>query len=165
MKVLNFGCGDVIHQWCVNADIQKGKEVDYSFDFNKKPYPFKDNTFSLVIAENILEHLDDLNLVVNELWRICKHEASIFIDVPYYNSYNSFSDPTHKHYLHEESLRILFEGAEYDLKGKKRFEIDDIELTPIPFFKFVPMRILKPLSHFIPNLISNVKMTVSVIKQ
>lgn len=31
---LNFGCGNKIKEGYVNVDIQKGKNIDKSFDFN-----------------------------------------------------------------------------------------------------------------------------------
>ena len=40
---LNFGCGPEIMKGYVNMDILKLSGVDVVHNFNKFPYPFKDN--------------------------------------------------------------------------------------------------------------------------
>jgi len=72
MKKLNFGCGEDIRTGWDNVDIQKSQKVQKSFDFNKFPYPIKDDTYDYVWSRSVLEHLDEPDKVLHELWRICK---------------------------------------------------------------------------------------------
>jgi predicted SAM-dependent methyltransferase len=60
MTKLNFGCGEEIMEGFVNMDILKLEGVDVAHDFNKFPYPFKDNEFDEIYTSHVLEHLEDL---------------------------------------------------------------------------------------------------------
>ena len=93
---LNIGCGVNPEERSINLDMYKLKGVDVVHNLNDYPYPFKDNTFKEVFADNVLEHLDDLNKVLNELSRICKNGAILDIIVPLAPTMFAFRDPTHK---------------------------------------------------------------------
>lgn len=96
MKKLNFGCGPDIKEGYVNMDLLKLPGVEVVHDFNKFPYPFRDNEFDEVYTSHVLEHLDDLPKVLSELSRICKKGAKIIIRVPHFSCGVSYRDPTHK---------------------------------------------------------------------
>lgn len=93
---LNFGSGNLIKEGFVNADIVNYKGVDKVFDFNKYPYPFKENTFDYIYCSHILEHLDDFHKVIMELHRISKSNAVIEIFTPYFFSTKYAGEPDHK---------------------------------------------------------------------
>ena len=93
MKLL-VGCGRHHREGYVNLDIAKMPGVDVVHDLDKFPYPFKDNTFSEIVAEHVLEHLADLMSVMREFHRISKQGGIIKIVVPYYHSHGAFQDPT-----------------------------------------------------------------------
>ncbi len=95
-KKLNFGCGDEILKGFVNVDNVPLKGVDVVHDFNKFPYPFKNNEFDFIFTSHVLEHLDDLQKVLIELKRISKPGARISIRVPHFSCGVSYRDPTHK---------------------------------------------------------------------
>ncbi|GIU68450.1 MAG: hypothetical protein KatS3mg093_337 [Candidatus Parcubacteria bacterium] len=93
---LNLGCGkDVLEGW-INCDIIKTKGVNKVFDLNKFPYPFKTNSVDEVRMFHILEHLDDPDKVIRELWRICKGGAKVEIRVPHFSSPLAWGDLTHR---------------------------------------------------------------------
>ncbi len=94
---LNLGSGIKPLEGYCNLD--KFYDCDLQHDLNNYPYPFLDNSVKKIIAENILEHLDDLPKTLKEIHRICLVGADIYIEVPYYKSYNSYQDPTHKQYF------------------------------------------------------------------
>ena len=80
-KKLNFGSGKKKMKGYVNADIHG---ADVNFDFNKFPYPFKDDTFDYIYACHTIEHLENLFRVFEELHRICKDGATIEIISPFW---------------------------------------------------------------------------------
>ena len=128
---LNFGCGKDIKRGWVNVDIQKGEGIDKSFDFNKFPYPFKDNTFDYILVDNVLEHLDDPRKVVEELWRISKPDAIIEVKVPYYHSAGAYNDIGHKHFFNKRTLEILFcPERSYAVTYQRKFKIIELKLLP-----------------------------------
>ncbi|MEM4245321.1 MAG: methyltransferase domain-containing protein [Candidatus Nanoarchaeia archaeon] len=93
---LNIGCGKKIMPGFINLDMCKGEGVDVVHNLNKFPYPFKDNTFKYINAEQVLEHLDNLPRTMEEIHRISKPEAIVHIGVPYFRSESAFVDPTHR---------------------------------------------------------------------
>ncbi|PQP33286.1 hypothetical protein C6A36_00040 [Desulfobacteraceae bacterium SEEP-SAG10] len=166
-KYLNFGCGLKIKNatgW-INADIQSGKGIDVSFDFNKFPYPFKDNSFKYIIADNVLEHLIDPIAVVNELWRIADSESLIHVIVPYWNAKCAYNDVTHLHFFNERAVELLFDvNTSYLQDVNKKFEILELILVPSNKCKFLPSVIRNSLSVYLCNIIRAIDVKVSVIK-
>src|SRR3989344_3463022 len=75
IKKLNFGCGPEIMKGYVNMDILKLQGVDVVHNFNKFPYPFKDNEFDEIYTSHVLEHLDDLIKVMTE-FKIIKRKLN-----------------------------------------------------------------------------------------
>lgn len=96
-KKLNVGCGANIKKGFINLDKVKLSGVNVVHDLNKFPWPFKDNEFDFINAEQIIEHLNDIPYVLRELWRISKKRAIIKIGVPHYASSGAWFDLTHKH--------------------------------------------------------------------
>ena len=112
---LNFGCGPEIMKGYVNMDILKLQGVDVVHNFNKFPYPFKDNEFDEIYTSHVLEHLDDLIKVMTELKRICKPGAKIKIRVPHFSCGVSYRDPTHKRLFSYFTFDYFTDECFYDL--------------------------------------------------
>ncbi len=99
-KILDVGCGNHKVPGATGVDFLKIPGVDIVHDLNKFPYPFKENTFDVIYANQVLEHLDaDLDRILFELCRICKPGGKIKITVPHALSVGAFSDPTHKRFF------------------------------------------------------------------
>lgn len=145
MKLLNLGCGMDKIKGAVNLDVSPHVHPDVIWDLNIFPYPFEDEEFDIVLAKQILEHLDDLVKVMNELWRILKPRGILRIWTPHFAHRDSYTDPTHKHFFalhtfdywddsttlgkrlsHERGVRTNFKI----LKTKLHF---DKQLQPIVF--------------------------------
>lgn len=104
MKVLDVGCGEYKISGAVGLDNQTfpdkpGHNVDVVHDLNKTPWPFKDETFDLVVSTHCIEHLEYVPSVMNEIHRIAKKGGRIVIQVPYFRSVLAFSDPTHRNFF------------------------------------------------------------------
>lgn len=96
---LNLGCGNDAKDGYVNVDKFAFKGADIIWDMNKTPFPFKENSFSEIIMNHVLEHVEDVPKTMEEVWRISKPGALIFIGVPYFTGINAVKDPTHKHFF------------------------------------------------------------------
>src|SRR5271157_5549639 len=48
-------------------------------DFNTRPLPFSDNAFSLVVCEQVIEHLHNTTFFISELYRILKIGGSLLL--------------------------------------------------------------------------------------
>lgn len=60
--------------------------------------PFEANQFDLVTAFDVVEHVDDHQKAVEELWRVCKPGGSIAITVPAYQFLWSPHDEINHHF-------------------------------------------------------------------
>lgn len=163
MKKLNFGCGTDIKEGWDNVDIQKDKSLTKSFDFDKFPYPIKDNSYDYVYTRNVLEHLKSPDQSLNELWRVCKSNAIIEISVPYYNNKGAYSDMQHKHYF-SDSTFICFVNEEKKINKKRKFEIIEIKLIPTNVGKLFPKIIRNKIAIFIGGMIAQVEVRLKVKK-
>lgn len=116
MKRLNLGCGNKILEGYINLDV-----IDYGgnliHDLNSFPYPFEDNTFDEILASHILEHLQNFNKVITELYRISKPNAIINVYAPFFLNTKYFGDPDHKIPF---SIRT-FDNYEYIENKKLKF--------------------------------------------
>ncbi len=72
LRKLNVGCGLDIRPGWTNLDV-----VDYGgnqiVDINRYPWPFPENHFE---CSHILEHLNNFNAAVTELYRVAKPDAT-----------------------------------------------------------------------------------------
>ncbi len=99
MKTLDLGCGKKKQKGAIGIDISRETDADIIHDLNIFPYPFADNEFDYIYADNIIEHLGSVVKVMEELHRITKHGATIKIIVPFFRSIYACIDPTHEHFF------------------------------------------------------------------
>src|SRR3989339_787058 len=135
---LNLGCGRDIRKGYVNLDSAPLKGVDAVHDMDKFPYPFKDNQFTEVIANHVLEHVQNLMKVMQELSRICKPNAIIKVRVPFYHSHGAFQDPTHKIFFTMDTFDYFTHSTFFDYYAKAKFVIVKREPIPTSIGKLVP---------------------------
>ena len=102
---INLGCGRLKGKGEIGVDIMpytdnKGNQiVDIVRDVEKRGLPFCDNSAELIIADNVLEHFDDLEFVLNECHRVLHRGGVLQGVVPNAGSDGSFRDPTHKRFF------------------------------------------------------------------
>ncbi len=80
--------------------------------------PFKDSSFDIVCAFDVIEHIEDDQKGVDEMMRVCKQDAHIFVTVPAYMSLWSDHDIINHHFrrytiaqlksLFKKSGKIIF---------------------------------------------------------
>ncbi|PCH67038.1 MAG: hypothetical protein COC01_06680 [Bacteroidetes bacterium] len=92
---LNLGCGHDIKKGWINHDLVQLPGVDKVHDLQQFPWPWDDGEFEEVYMKDVLEHLPDTIQSMEEIYRIAKPGAKIFIGVPYWNSWEAVTDPTH----------------------------------------------------------------------
>jgi predicted SAM-dependent methyltransferase len=114
MKKLNMWCGNDIFPWYLNRDIIKLPWVDEVYDFEKFPYPFKDNEFDEIYCSHVLEHMNNLWKVMEEFNRIGKKWCKIKVKVPYFASPNARWDYTHKRTFNTNTFNYFHENCYYN---------------------------------------------------
>lgn len=97
MSILNLGCGNKLVPDALNHDLRKHRpEIDVAWDLNDLPWPWEDESFDLIVARAVLEHLR-INLIesVNECWRLLRPGGRMYLKLPHWKSEISHLDPTH----------------------------------------------------------------------
>jgi len=95
LKVLDLGCGrgDFSKILAAKNDVYAVDIMDYSKNFKNtnikffrcdvsKGLPFKNDFFDVILANEVLEHLTNLDLVINEIYRTLKADGKLIADVP-----------------------------------------------------------------------------------
>jgi len=109
MRILDLGCGKnkfkaKENDTVVGADLLQLPDVDVIHNFEKFPWPYKTSKFDLIICSHVLEHLNDIAMTMEEIWRISKPDAIIKIISPYFANYRAYTDPSHKRFFTSESF-------------------------------------------------------------
>ena len=151
-RILNLGCGEDYLPGAVNVD-QFANKVDIRHDLNRIPYPFAEGEFDAIRCMNIIEHLDDVIMVMQELHRIGRSGCTITIRVPHFRSACLYEDITHRHGFAWRSFDIFSgESTVYGEYTLHRFRIKSRAYTP---YKLpILYRLLSKMPLLTDNLIS-----------
>ena len=68
-------------------------------------------SFDAAVLVEVIEHLDEVVKVVEEIYRIAKNGAKVFITTSHFTSVDSFTDPTHKHFFTSSTFDYFIPGA------------------------------------------------------
>ena len=147
--LLNAGCGTGItssllskQTKVMNVDISE-RAIKYSLKRKNTNHvicdcsvlPFKGNTFDTIIADNVIEHIDNDFSVINEFERTLKSDGVIIFSVPTYNFLWTLHDDFahHKRRYDKNTIKDLIGIS--DLKIKRIFYWNSILFLPIVLFK------------------------------
>ncbi|MES2662044.1 MAG: class I SAM-dependent methyltransferase [Pseudomonadota bacterium] len=90
IKVLDFGCGMKPFAYIFEGvseykgiDVYPGEFVDVVYD--GKEIPFPDEYFDIIFSTSVLEHVENLNMSLQEISRILKKDGTFVSVVPFIN--------------------------------------------------------------------------------
>jgi SAM-dependent methyltransferase len=162
---LNVGCGRDVRPGWVNLDVAPLPGVDVVHDLASFPWPFTDGQFERIELIHVLEHLPDTVAAMNELHRIARPGGRVTVRVPYWNSPDSISDPTHRRFFNEHTFdffdpgrrhgqeRSYYATARFSIKGM-RFYTRVIQGLPYLPVSWAPLRaVLSFLARFLGGVI------------
>lgn len=111
---LYLGAGIKRLEGYTHVDIEDASGVDLVYDLNVRPWPWRDDSVSMIVAEDVVEHLS-INLIefCNEAWRVLASGGELFVRTPHYKGESSFIDPTHRWHLDERAFHYLDPGTEW----------------------------------------------------
>ena len=87
LKILDLGCGYKPFQplfpndWYCGVDISLNSFADVIADNHN--LPFKDNIFDIIIISEVLEHCDNEYRIINEMRRVAKNKALVYLTLPF----------------------------------------------------------------------------------
>lgn len=120
---LNMGCGfkKLENHW--NVDAEPGCNPDQVLDFEQTPWPYEDNFFDKINADNILEHLGQtprvFTNIIKEMYRISKPGAEWFVNVPHHRCDLFWDDYTHIRILTPKTFRMFDQQNNVDSIKKR----------------------------------------------
>jgi len=141
MKRLNVGCGRDYRQGWINIDYDKKIKADKYFDLRDK-FPFKDNCFDYILAQDVLEHFtkEDAKSFLAECGRILKvggkikvrthnitqiikqfkNDPEVLIKFIYGNTSSNCELGSHKYAYTSKTLSKTLERAGFEVLGIKK---------------------------------------------
>lgn len=131
-RVLNLGSGRKIVAGAVNVDWTRDLGADLVHDLNQRPWPLPDDHFDEVLANDVVEHLDDVIEAFEEIHRVCRDGAVIRVTVPHFSCANAFTDPTHRHYFGYFSFDYLTGGNELSYYTRVKFRKRSVQMIFYP---------------------------------
>ena len=138
-KCLNLGSGlapKAGEEW-VNLDYNADYIPPAKYGVNgvvadlESPLPFKDNTFSFILANHILEHIKNYEQLMCEIYRVLKIGGRLIIRVPYAFCRAAIADPSHvRQFVPESFFHFLPDniGPVANRKFWGTFKLIDLEI-------------------------------------
>ena len=138
MDILHLGAGRRKIRGAVTVDINPCLAPTLVWDLNRVPYPLPDNSFDAIVCHHVLEHLDNVVAVMEEIHRLGRPGARVFIRTPHFSSWQYYTDPTHRHPFAARSFDYFVEGTAlhaYDYSSarfrKRRVALDTQPRDPV----------------------------------
>jgi hypothetical protein len=123
---LNLGCGykKLYDHW--NVDIEPRANPDQVVDLEITPWPWPDDFFKKITADNILEHLGQsprvFTQIIKEMYRVSADQAEWFICVPHHRCDLFWDDYTHVRPLSAKTFQMFDQKINFDTIERKLSE-------------------------------------------
>ena len=148
---LNLGCGykKLYDHW--NVDVEPRCNPDQVWDLDTTPWPWEDNFFNRITADNILEHLGQnprvFTEIIKEMYRVSQDRAEWFICVPHHRCDLFWDDYTHVRPLSAKTFQMFDQKINFSTIERKLsestfgiyhnidLEIYDVNYNIIPYWR------------------------------
>lgn len=104
--LLDVGCGANKQPGAFGMDVRPVHGVDLVWDLTQTPWPLPDNCAHTVVLSHVWEHIPPWRTlaVMEEVHRVCRPNAGVFIAGPYGLGYRYVQDPTHCNPVNESTF-------------------------------------------------------------
>lgn len=120
MKI-NLGCSDRHLAGYVNVD--RVHPADVVTDLSER-WPWEDSSVGEIVAHDIIEHLPDKILTMNEAYRVLRHGGLLKIIVPTTDGPGAFMDPTHVSFWCRQSFWYYTHGDAHRERFGKAYGVE-----------------------------------------
>jgi uncharacterized protein YbaR (Trm112 family) len=167
LKILDLGCGFAKVEGAIGVDITRLQGVDVVSDLSCLPFPFAENTFNAIYLNDVIEHLPNTMATMEEVYRISRPNAKVYIRVVNWNSHYTAMDPTHLHAYTENSFDFFGKRLGRSYYSKARFEVARIGFQYNALAERVirNRRLLKLMSFYLNNILEGLSFELSTVKE
>ena len=102
---LDLGCGKDKKDDCIGIDIRKQPCVDLVIDL-EKGIPLDDNSVDYIYTAHFLEHVNNYDFIMSEIYRVCKNKAIIEIYVPHFSGISGYQED-HKRFFRYDCFKCF----------------------------------------------------------
>jgi SAM-dependent methyltransferase len=122
---LNIGSGQTkLHKNIKNLELEPGQNIDYVGSV--LAIPCSDNFFDVILAQEVLEHVESPDRAVEEIYRVLKVGGYFYLQLPFIIGY---------HPCPNDYWRFTHQGIR-ELLSVDKFEIMDLNLSVGPAVGF-----------------------------
>jgi SAM-dependent methyltransferase len=141
-NILDIGCGRNKIPESVGLDHIQLPGVDIVANLNE-PLPLEDESFDIVHADQVLEHISNLIGLIYEIHRILKPGGILIAHVPYFRSSWAHIDPTHVRSFTIQSMNFYVKGNhQYDVYRFDERAFSNLDIFIEGRFPSTPLRSL-----------------------
>lgn len=168
-SVLDVGCGDSPYRFLLNEDyvkyygidIEGAKHFDYNNNgvtfFNGEEIPFDDNKFDAIICTEVLEHVENYQKLINEMYRVLRPNGTAIITIPWsaryhyipYDFFRYTPSSLKKMFSEFGKVEIVPRGNDVSAIASKLVVLYVRNLSSISFTKLVTLLFLLPFIPFV----------------
>ena len=167
LKILDVGCGSGLNSKKLSFYDHKIIGIDISSEaikkYKKKNFkgyvadvtkglPFRKNTFDAILCSEVIEHVVDTNVFLNELNRVLKKNGKLFLSTPnssfwvyrlfafFGKTLSEVQHPGHVRFFSKRSLKNSINASKFKIQfihSRKIFFIIPYDLSFLKYFGFV----------------------------
>jgi predicted SAM-dependent methyltransferase len=112
---IELGCGKNKKKGYIGIDCLPLAGVDIVTDLEKGLPFLPDNSVDIIYSKSLLEHIDNFEILMHEIWRVLKPTGKKILFVPHFSNPFYYSDYTHRRFFGLYSF-------EYFSKSQSRFK-------------------------------------------
>ena len=167
MRILDLGCGFAKTKDAIGVDRAPLVPVDVMTDLEELPYPFAASTFDKIVLNDVIEHLPNTIKAMEEIYRLCRPDARVFIRVINWSSHYNAMDPTHLRTFHEHTFNFFGTYKERSYYSSARFDVVKVDKGYNERAKKLfrnNVRWMEWASHFLNNVLEDLHFELKAVK-
>jgi predicted SAM-dependent methyltransferase len=125
---LDLGCGNNKQKGFIGIDKNKSDQVNIICDLEKKKLPFKDNSVDQIHTRHFLEHTNNPDKIIDEIYRVLKPKGKVIIIVPHWSWYGSYTF-MHKRFFHSRDFNFYDKKHPAHYYTKSNFRFIDVKFN------------------------------------